>query len=104
MLPVWLLPVWLLPNVELFINLFKAWVGAASADAFIHMGVHCWDMAAAALIVKEAGGACLHTDGSEFNLMGRQIVAAASEELAKEIVSKIKIYNVNAEFVDHCPL
>ena len=94
----------MLPNVELFINLFKAWVGAASADAFIHMGVHCWDMAAAALIVKEAGGACLHTDGSEFNLMGRQIVAAASEELAKEIVSKIKIYNVNAEFVDHCPL
>ena len=56
------------------------------------------------MIVKEAGGACLHTDGSEFNLMGRQIVAAASEELAKEIVSKIKIYNVNAEFVDHCPL
>ena len=78
--------------MELFINLFKAWVGAASADAFIHMGVHCWDMAAAALIVKEAGGACLHTDGSEFNLMGRQIVAAASEELAKEIVTKIKIY------------
>ena len=61
-------------------------------------------MAAGALIVTEAGGACLHTDGTEFNLMGRQIVAAASEELAREIVSKIQIYKVNPEFVDHCPM
>jgi len=81
-----------------------AWIGAASADAFIHMGIHCWDMVAGALIVTEAGGACLHTDGTEFNLMGRQIVAAASEELAREIVSKIQIYKVNPEFVDHCPM
>ena len=81
-----------------------AWIGAASADAFVHMGIHCWDMAAGALIVTEAGGTCLHTDGSEFNLMGRQIVAAASEDLAREIVSKIKIYKVDPEFSEHCPL
>lgn len=81
-----------------------AWIGAASADAFIHMGIHCWDMAAGALIITEAGGAVLDTDGSEFNLMGRQIVAAASEELAREIVANIQVYKVDPEFADHCPI
>ncbi len=81
-----------------------AWIGSGSADAFLHMGIHCWDMAAAALIVTEAGGAVLKTDGSEFNLMGRQIIAAASEDLAREIASKIKIYPMPPEFVDHCPI
>ena len=62
-------------------------------------------MAAGALIVTEAGGCVLNTDGSEFNLMGRQIVAAASEDLAREIVSKIRIYKPgNPEFHEHCPI
>ena len=56
------------------------------------------------LIITEAGGAVMHTDGSEFNLMGRQIVAAASEELAKEIVGQIMIYKVDPEFNEHCPM
>lgn len=81
-----------------------AWVGSGSADAFFHMGIHCWDMAAGVLIATESGGAVFHTDGTEFNLMGRQIVVAASQELAKEIVSKIKVYNIEPEFVDHCPM
>ena len=61
-------------------------------------------MAAGVLIIKEAGGCVLHTDGSEFNLMGRQIVAASSEELAREIISKIRIYQVEPEFDEHCPI
>ena len=81
-----------------------AWVGSGSADAFLHMGIHIWDMAAGALIVTEAGGAVLHTDGSEFNLMSRQIVCAASEELAKEIVEKMSVYPIDAEFDEHCPM
>jgi myo-inositol-1(or 4)-monophosphatase len=81
-----------------------AWIGAGSSDAFLHMGIHCWDMAAGVLIVTEAGGCVLNPNGTEFNLMGRQIVAAASEELAKEIVSKIMIFDVAPEFSEHCPI
>ena len=68
------------------------------------MGIHCWDMVAGALIIQEAGGCVLNTDGSEFNFMGRQIIAASSKELAEEIVSKIKIYKIDVEFIDHCPM
>ena len=61
-------------------------------------------MAAGALIIKEAGGCVLHTDGSEFNLMGRQIVAAATKELAEELVSKLNLYKTEPEFDEHCPM
>ena len=81
-----------------------AWVGAGSADAFLHGGIHCWDMVAGALIIEEAGGCVLNSDGSEFDFMGRQIIAASSKELALEIVSKIKIYQIDREFVDVCPM
>ena len=81
-----------------------AWVGAGSADAFLHGGIHCWDMVAGALIIEEAGGCVLNSDGSDFDFMGRQIIAASSKELALEIVSKIKIYQIDREFVDVCPM
>ena len=43
-----------------------AWVGSGSADGFFHQGIHSWDMAAGAIIVKEAGGTVLSTDGGRF--------------------------------------
>ena len=81
-----------------------AWIGSGSADAFFHSGIHCWDMAAGVLIVTEAGGHVVNIDGSEFNLMGRQIVAAASKELAEELVSKLNLYKTEPEFDEHCPM
>lgn len=69
-----------------------AWIGAGSADAFFHQGIHSWDMAAGALIVAEAGGAVLSTKGGEFDLMSRGIIAASSMELAEKVASFIDIY------------
>ena len=72
-----------------------AWVGAGAADCFFMFGeclsvrvrvrfswldifiilplpgIHCWDMAAGALIVSEAGGVVLDPSGGEFDLMSR---------------------------------
>eukprot|EP01063_Lacrimia_lanifica_P024136 TRINITY_DN3209_c0_g1_i1.p2 TRINITY_DN3209_c0_g1~~TRINITY_DN3209_c0_g1_i1.p2 ORF type:complete len:304 (+),score=88.94 TRINITY_DN3209_c0_g1_i1:188-1099(+) len=81
-----------------------AWVGAGSADAYFHMGIHCWDMAAGALIVKEAGGCVLHSDGSAFDLMSRRIVVAATEALARELIARIAVYDVPPEFHERCPI
>lgn len=38
-------------------------VACGSADAYYHMGIHCWDMAAGAAIVSEAGGVILDVSG-----------------------------------------
>jgi len=74
-----------------------AWVGAGSADCYFHFGIHCWDMAAGALIVSEAGGAVRDPAGGEFDLMSRDILVCSSEQLADQIVSWIQIYKTDRE-------
>ncbi|XP_023321544.1 inositol monophosphatase 1 [Eurytemora carolleeae] len=70
-----------------------AWVGSGSADGFFHQGIHSWDMAAGALIVKEAGGTVMSPNGGEFDLMSRGIIVASSRTLAEQISGFIKIYS-----------
>lgn len=39
-------------------------VAVGGADAYYHIGMHCWDIAASAIIVQEAGGVVTDTDGA----------------------------------------
>ncbi|CAG7832525.1 unnamed protein product [Allacma fusca] len=43
-------------------------VACGGADAFCHMGLHCWDLAAGQLIVEEAGGCLRDYEGLKKNL------------------------------------
>ena len=43
-----------------------AWVAAGRYDGYWELGLNAWDIAAGALIVREAGGTVTHPDGSEF--------------------------------------
>ncbi|XP_018596508.1 inositol monophosphatase 2 isoform X2 [Scleropages formosus] len=65
-------------------------VAAGAADAYYQFGLHCWDMAAAAIIIREAGGVVMDTSGGPLDLMSRRIVAAASQEVAGFIVQQLK--------------
>lgn len=38
-------------------------VACGSADAYYHMGIHCWDMAGGAAVVSEAGGVIVDISG-----------------------------------------
>ncbi|TDG97409.1 hypothetical protein EPR50_G00226150 [Perca flavescens] len=38
-------------------------VASGASEAFFEIGIHCWDVAAGAVIVKEAGGLVLDVDG-----------------------------------------
>ena len=80
-----------------------AMVGAGQADAWFHHGVHCWDMAAGAVIVKEAGGAVISPDGSEFDLMSRCGLFASSEQLAAELSQVITQLAMESEYPEKCP-
>ena len=70
-------------------------------------GIHCWDMAAGALIVSEAGGVVLDpSSGGEvgawledsfdkftimqFDLMSRDILVCSSKELSNKVGLRIK--------------
>ncbi len=53
-----------------------AWVAAGRADGFWEMGLSPWDMAAGALLVREAGGLVGDFDGEDRFLASGRIVAS----------------------------
>ncbi|KAH8865955.1 Inositol monophosphatase 2 [Schistosoma japonicum] len=44
-------------------------IAAGNGDIFFEFGIHCWDYAAAVLIVREAGGYCCNFDGTLYGLL-----------------------------------
>jgi len=51
-------------------------VAMGRLDAFFEIGFGgCWDVAAASLILEEAGGKVLDPSGSPFDIMGRRVLA-----------------------------
>ncbi|XP_005381773.1 PREDICTED: inositol monophosphatase 1 isoform X2 [Chinchilla lanigera] len=66
-------------------------VATGGADAYYEMGIHCWDMAGAGIIVTEAGGILMDVTGGPFDLMSRRIIAANSRALAERIAKEIQI-------------
>jgi myo-inositol-1(or 4)-monophosphatase len=45
-------------------------VATGGADAYYEMGIHCWDMAGAGIIVTEAGGVLMDVTGTLMELKG----------------------------------
>lgn len=39
-------------------------VATGAVEAFFEIGIHCWDIAAGAVIVKEAGGVLMDVNGA----------------------------------------
>ncbi|XP_074592941.1 inositol monophosphatase 1 [Brevipalpus obovatus] len=64
-------------------------IASGHIDCYFETGLHCWDMAAGVLIIREAGGVVIDPTGSEFNLMARRILGASNEKLARELSANI---------------
>ncbi|XP_030630547.1 inositol monophosphatase 1-like [Chanos chanos] len=67
-------------------------VATGGADAYYHIGMHCWDIAASALVVREAGGVVIDTNGGEFDMMSRKVIAASSLAVAKRMAQVIQAF------------
>ena len=78
-------------------------VASGQADSYYEVGIHCWDIAAGDVIVREAGGVAMmpsgealtthstllslfHSTGEGMDLMKRGILCASSTELAFQLV------------------
>ncbi|XP_030372235.1 inositol monophosphatase 1 [Scaptodrosophila lebanonensis] len=70
-----------------------AMVALGAADANYEFGIHAWDVCAADLIVREAGGVVIDPAGGEFDIMSRRVLAAATPELAMAISKVLTQYN-----------
>lgn len=56
-------------------------VAEGASDIFVDYGLNCWSLAAAVLILAEAGGAVQDPEDGPFQLMSRRVIGAASPEL-----------------------
>ncbi|XP_066502873.1 inositol monophosphatase 1-like [Hoplias malabaricus] len=65
-------------------------VASGAADAYYHIGIHCWDMAGGAAIITEAGGVIMDITGGPFDLMSRRLITASNREIADCIAKKIQ--------------
>ncbi|CAG9841191.1 unnamed protein product [Diabrotica balteata] len=68
-------------------------VACGAADAYYQYKLNIWDIAAGELIVKEAGGVVLDTDGSPLNRFAMRVLTANSEEVAQAIAKKLVQYD-----------
>jgi len=69
-----------------------AYVACGRFDAFWEYDLKPWDVAAGALIVKEAGGIVTDCNGGNNFLFGREIIAS-NKHIEKLILEKVKEYN-----------
>lgn len=72
-------------------------VACGAADAYYHMGIHCWDMAGGAAVVTEAGGVIMDISGGPFDLMSRRLIIASSRAIAERLVKEIKEFPVGRD-------
>ena len=99
-----------MPGINTFLPTGSAaidlvYVASGKADVYLHAGIRCWDIAAGALIVKEAGGAVVDPDGGEFDFMSRRVLAAASDKVARETIAlDFEQLEFPRDFPDVCPL
>lgn len=64
-------------------------VALGAADCNYEFGIHAWDIAAADLLVREAGGVTLDPAGGPLDLMSRRVLAASSAELGQTFVKTL---------------
>lgn len=69
-------------------SLDLAFVAAGRFDGFWERNLKPWDIAAGALLVREAGGFCTEIDGGDFMQTGS--IAAANEALLPKLVERLK--------------
>ncbi|GAU95396.1 hypothetical protein RvY_07020 [Ramazzottius varieornatus] len=60
-------------------------VAKGAGDINYEYGIHCWDVAAGSIIVREAGGYVCDPTGGDFDQMARRVVAGATKEITKEL-------------------
>ncbi|KAL8000019.1 putative inositol monophosphatase [Plasmopara halstedii] len=53
-----------------------AWTAAGRQTAFYELDLNSWDLAAGALLVKEAGGAVTNSDGTPYTLRTRNVIVS----------------------------
>lgn len=70
-----------------------AYIASGNIDCYAIDYLQPWDIAAGALLIREAGGVVMNINGGEYDILKPDVIAAGSEKLAQrvlEIVRKVE--------------
>lgn len=65
------------------------YIAMGAAEAYHTDNLMPWDVAAGVLIIREANGVVIATNGEEFNVMSPSLIAACNQKLANQLVKLI---------------
>lgn len=68
-------------------------VASGCVEAYYEIGTHVWDVAAASLIVSEAGGVLMDVEGGPMDIMSRRVVAANNRSVAERLIREIEAFS-----------
>ncbi|XP_076181795.1 inositol monophosphatase 1-like isoform X1 [Ptiloglossa arizonensis] len=66
------------------------YVAMGATEAYHTDNLMPWDVAAGVLIIREADGVVIDTNGGQFNIMLPKVIAAGNHKLANDLVTLIK--------------
>ncbi|XP_069508241.1 inositol monophosphatase 2 [Ambystoma mexicanum] len=81
-------------------TLSLCYLASGAAEAYYQFGLHCWDLAAATVIIREAGGVVIDTSGGALDIMSCRVVAAGTEEMALLIARELQTINYGRDDED----
>lgn len=67
-------------------------IASGYVDIYYEFGIHIWDICAAIVVLQEAKGYVCDTQGGPVDLCARRLIAASSENLAKELSSLLPVH------------
>ena len=71
-----------------------AYVAVGRFDGFWEVALQPWDMAAGALLVKEAGGIVIDYSGNDLNIMQSSSIIAGNIDIVKALRNEIDSVNL----------
>ena len=67
-----------------------AYLAAGHVDVYTIEYLKPWDIAAGALLIKEAGGVIIGVDGKDYDIMKPDIVATSTQKLLETVISIVQ--------------
>lgn len=82
-------------------TLALCYLASGAADAYYQFGLHCWDLAAATVIIREAGGIVIDTSGKLHGL-GPPSPRCAQPQTLKQVILHVRATVDSSTFSEFC--
>lgn len=82
-------------------TLALCYLASGAADAYYQFGLHCWDLAAATVIIREAGGIVIDTSGKLCGL-GPPSPRSAQPQTLKQVILDVRATVDSSTFSEFC--